>query len=229
MIKGLIFDKDGTLFDFSRSWCAWAVGFLSRIAPSHEDAVILGRAIGFDVSEQKFEPESVVIAGTPSEIAKKLQPFLVNHTAQDIVSIMNAEAARASQVEAVALVPLFRRFREAGFTLGVVTNDAEGPAHAHLKSAGIDGFLDFVAGFDSGFGAKPGPGQLEAFLDASGLRAYECVMVGDSTHDLIAGRGAGMHCVGVLTGMATPEVLHPFADAVLPDIGHLPHWLEQAS
>ena len=49
-------------------------------------------------------------------------------------------------------------------------------------------------------------------------------MVGDSTHDLIAGRAAGMQTVGVLTGMAEAE-LAPLADAVLPDIGHLPDWL----
>ncbi|MGR3462852.1 MAG: HAD family hydrolase, partial [Roseovarius sp.] len=50
-------------------------------------------------------------------------------------------------------------------------------------------------------------------------------MVGDSTHDLIAGRAAGMACVGVLPGTATQADLAPFADAVLPDIGHLPGWL----
>ncbi|EPX85444.1 HAD-superfamily hydrolase, subfamily IA, variant 1 family protein [Salipiger mucosus DSM 16094] len=50
-------------------------------------------------------------------------------------------------------------------------------------------------------------------------------MVGDSTHDLIAGRAAGMQCVGVLTGPAAAEDLASQADVVLPDIGHLPGWL----
>ena len=51
-------------------------------------------------------------------------------------------------------------------------------------------------------------------------------MVGDSTHDLIAGRAAGMWTVGVLTGIAATDELAPYADAVLPDIGHLPGWLD---
>jgi phosphoglycolate phosphatase len=50
-------------------------------------------------------------------------------------------------------------------------------------------------------------------------------MVGDSTHDLVAGRAAGMQTLGVLTGVADSEELAPFADAVLPDIGHIPGWL----
>jgi len=51
-------------------------------------------------------------------------------------------------------------------------------------------------------------------------------MVGDSTHDLIAGRAAGMKTIAVLTGMAGPADLAPLADAVLPDIGHIPGWLQ---
>ena len=34
-----------------------------------------------------------------------------------------------------------------------------------------------------------------------------------------------MQTVAVLTGLAEAAVLAPYADAVLPDIGHLPAWL----
>ena len=84
---------------------------------------------------------------------------------------------------------------------------------------------DFIAGCDSGHGAKPQPGQLLAFAERIGLSPDRIVMVGDSTHDLIAGRSAGMQTVAVLTGLAEAAVLAPYADAVLPDIGHLPAWL----
>ena len=50
-------------------------------------------------------------------------------------------------------------------------------------------------------------------------------MVGDSTHDLLAGRAAGMKTAAVLTGMANEGELAPFADVVMQDIGHLPGWL----
>ncbi len=47
-------------------------------------------------------------------------------------------------------------------------------------------------------------------------------MVGDSTHDLVAGRAAGMLAIGVLTGMAARSDLDPYADLVLNDIGEIP-------
>jgi phosphoglycolate phosphatase len=50
-------------------------------------------------------------------------------------------------------------------------------------------------------------------------------MVGDSTHDLHAGRAAGMVCVAVLTGVADRDELAPHADVVLDTIADLPRWL----
>jgi phosphoglycolate phosphatase len=51
-------------------------------------------------------------------------------------------------------------------------------------------------------------------------------MVGDSRHDLTAGRAAGMRTIGVLTGLATAQDLAGDATAVLDHIGHLPAWLD---
>jgi phosphoglycolate phosphatase len=141
--------------------------------------------------------------------------------------MLNEKAESAPQANATPLVPLFDGLRARGLRLGVATNDAEGPARAHLNAAGVSGHFDFVAGFDSGHGAKPSPGQLLAFARAVGVAPDRVAMVGDSTHDLIAGRNAGMVTVGVLTGMAGAQDLRPFADAVLPDIGHLPDWLDR--
>ena len=115
--------------------------------------------------------------------------------------------------------------RAQGLRLGVMTNDTEYGARAHLTAAGVLERFDFVAGFDSGHGAKPAAEPLLAFARAVKVDPARVVMVGDSTHDLIAGRRAGMACIGVLTGTALAGDLAPHADAVLPDIGHLPGWL----
>ena len=66
-----------------------------------------------------------------------------------------------------------------------------------------------------------------AFCAAVSAVPARSVMVGDSRHDLKAGRAAGMQTVGVLTGLAEKADLAPFADIVLPDIGHLTKWLMQ--
>jgi phosphoglycolate phosphatase len=94
-----------------------------------------------------------------------------------------------------------------------------------LSAVGVAGYFDFVAGYDSGHGAKPQAGQLLAFSAKVGVPSAQTAMVGDSTHDLSAARAAGMAAVGVLTGTASRADLSPLADVVLPDIGHLHGWL----
>lgn len=229
-IKGIIFDKDGTLFDFAATWEAWASAFLRRLSGDDRvKAAEIGAAIGFDTVRERFLPTSVVIAGTPGEVAQALHPYYPQLTRAGLLDVLNEEAEKAPQKDAVPLVPLLSGFRSRGLRLGVATNDAEQPARVHLERAGVTGLFDFIAGYDSGFGGKPAPGQLLAFADHVDLDPANIIMVGDSTHDLQAGRAAGMRTVGVLTGLATEPDLRGLSDVVLPDIGHLPDWLSACS
>lgn len=225
-VDAIVFDKDGTLFDFAATWEAWARTFLLRATDQDPNrARFVGRQIGFDLDAGRFAPDSIVIAGTVAEVTAALAPHLPEFSPASLLDLINAEAAAAPQTEAVPLAPLLDLLRGRGLRLGVATNDAEVPARAHLGAAGVLDRFDFVAGFDSGHGGKPGPGQLLAFALQIGVAPGRVVMVGDSAHDLAAGRSAGMMTVGVLTGLAPAEVLAPLADAVLADIGCLPDWL----
>ncbi|WP_292021968.1 HAD family hydrolase [Maritimibacter sp. UBA3975] len=219
----VLFDKDGTLFSFDESWSAWARLFLDRMAGGDEArASRLAAAIGYDRSTGTFLPSSVAIAGTPEEVAALCAPVL-GRAPEPLVDEINAAAAEAPMNEAVPLAPLLDRLRGAGLVLGVATNDAETPARAHLAAV-VDRF-DFIAGSDSGWTPKPDPAMCRAFAGAVGVAPHRVVMVGDSLHDLRAGRAAGMQTVGVLTGPADESRITKHADAVLRDIGQLPGWL----
>jgi phosphoglycolate phosphatase len=224
-IKGLIFDKDGTLFDFRVSWGAWAAGFLTRTARDPDHARLLGEAIGFDPATVSFRPDSPVIAATAADIAAALVPHLPGTTVAELTDRIDASAAMAPMSEAVPLRPLLAGLRASGLRLGLATNDSEAPARQHLSAHGITDCFDFIAGYDSGHGAKPGPGMCLAFAEKVGLPPARIAMVGDSRHDLVAGRAAGMRTVAVLTGVAGADELTPLADVILPDIGGLPGWI----
>lgn len=226
-IRGLVFDKDGTLFDFNATWAGWCDRFVHDLAagdPGRADA--LAAALGFDLVRRRFTKTSPMVAGTMEVIVaavRRIRPDLGEAALRR--HILTSTAA-APQVAAAPLGPLFDRLRAAGLTLGVATNDSELPARAHLERAGVLDRFAFVAGYDSGHGAKPGPGMLLAFCAATGIPEEYCVMIGDSRHDLASGRAAGMRTVAVLTGLATADDLAPHADVVLPDIAALPTWLD---
>lgn len=225
-IRGVVFDKDGTLFDFRQSWGGWAQTFISGLARDAEHAAILAASIGYLPESNGFHPDSPVIAATASDIAAELLPHLEGYSHASLTDAIDEAAARVPMSEAVPLVALFQDLRARGLKLGVATNDSEVPARAHLQRHGLMPLLDFIAGWDSGHGAKPAPGMCLAFAETVGLDPAEVLMVGDSRHDLEAGRAAGMRPIAVLTGIAREADLKHHAEVVLPDIGALPEWLD---
>lgn len=224
MIKAVIFDKDGTLFDFQATWGVWTGQVLEKLF-GDTPAVLtaIAHRLKYDLKTGEMGAGSVVIAGTPSDIIEEIRAVVPDLDPDSTLAQLNELASLAPQVEIMPLVQFFQGLREFGVKLAVMTNDAEGPAKAHLSA--VLPLLDRVVGSDSGFGAKPDPDPLVAIAAQLGVGASECMMVGDSTHDLIAGRAAGMTCVAVLTGVADEKDLAPFADFVLDDISHIPSLL----
>lgn len=229
MIEGVVFDKDGTLFDFRQSWGGWSARLLDSLATDKDHAKRMAASIGYDAQSNDFHPDSPVIAATAREISAALLPHLPEFSMPTLIARLNAMAEVTVMTEAVPLRPTLDALRQSGLRLGLATNDTEAPARAHLATHDILDLFDFVAGCDSGFGAKPGSGMPLAFAKKTGIDPARIVMVGDSRHDLIAGRDAGMRTVGVLTGIATEQELAAFADVVLTDIGRLADWIAIAN
>lgn len=225
-LRGLVFDKDGTLFDFQATWGIWCADFIAELAPGAPGtAQALADALAFDLAARRFRPDSPVIAETMEFVVAAIHRTLPDLDEPWLRRRILESTAAAPQVETTPLGPLLDRLRAGGLRLGLATNDAEAPARAHLARAGVLDRFAFVAGYDSGHGAKPGPGMLDAFCRATGLAPAACAMVGDSAHDLASGRAAGMRTVAVLTGTALGVELAPWADVVLDDIAGLPGWI----
>lgn len=226
-IKAILFDKDGTLFDFHRTWANWSRGFLLDLSGGDMRlAQVLAASVGFDLDGPAFRRDSILVSHTPQDIAMALLPHLPGASLAGIVTRMSALSAAVRQAEATPLVPLMEELRHRGLMLGVVTNDLEAPARAHLRDAGVDAAFARIIACDSGFAAKPAPDMLLAFCEMVGLDPDAVVMVGDSPHDMVAARAAGMHRVAVLTGTASRAQLEPLAQAVLPSVAGLPRWLD---
>ena len=109
-----------------------------------------------------------------------------------------------------------------GFALGVVTNAAEAPTLVQLEKMKCLDLFDMVIGCDSGFTPKPAGDTILGFCHHMGLAPAQVAMVGDSTHDLNAGRAAGVGLnVGVLSGPADRAQIVDLAGVILNDVTEL--------
>ena len=228
MIRGVIFDKDGTLFDFHATWGRATAEVLVTLADGDGTlARRLGRAIGYDAETGRFRAGSPSITGPMEAIEAALAPELPDHPPGRIAERLAEASAGVEQVPAAPLAEVMAALAARGLALAVVTNDGAAGARAAMRAEGIETHFAAIIGADSGHGAKPAAEPLLAAARAMGTAPGATLMVGDTRHDLDAAAAAGMPAVGVLTGAAGHDELAGGARAVLPDIGHLPEWLGQ--
>ena len=218
----ILFDKDGTLFDFHGTWSSWTldiIDYLCRNEASKKELV--AGALGYDLKNQNFLKSSLLIAGTAEQAADKIATFINDISKQEIENFLLSSAKNVKLMEVIPLDKFLKNLQSKGVRIGLVTNDFEAVAHLHLKAAGIHKYFDFIVGYDSGFGIKPDPGPLLAFAEQFSILPDRVAMVGDSTHDLFAAEKAGMYKIGVLTGLASYSDLAPYSDLVLDNIGKI--------
>ena len=229
-IRGVLFDKDGTLLDFERTWAPVSRACAERVAPDPAQIPHLLAAAGHDPHTDRFAPGSAIVAGTAVDVAEAFASVLgpdadVAALSAVVDQTFLAEAGRCA-VPVDGLAEVILDLRAAGYVLGVATSDNTASAELGLATLGLREHFAFVCGYDAGHGGKPGPGMVHGFCAAVGLRPEEVVVVGDSTHDLEMGRAAGAGgCVGVLTGPARAEDLAALADVVLASAVDLGPWL----
>lgn len=226
-VDAILFDKDGTLFDFAATWNDFTKKLILNLSQGQARvANDLANVLSYDLDADEFRPDSIAIAGANGEIAAAMAPYVDHMDVAALEQYLAVSAASADLSEAVPLQAFLDDLLARGKVLGVMTNDAEISAREHLERSGVLDRFAFVAGSDSGFGAKPDPDPLLAFCHQVGIAPERTAMVGDSRHDLQAGLAAGMRRIGVLTGLAQQQDLAPLADVVMPDIGHIPAWLD---
>lgn len=229
-IRGILFDKDGTLVDFGATW--FAVGQMMALRAAGGDEAMAERLLaeaGYDAAAGRFKADSVFAAGTNADIVALWYPHADRVKREAVVAEFDSEAADVAAARAVA-VPGCREavasLRQSGYRLGVATNDSTSGAEKMLLTLGIAQMFEATYGYDAVANPKPAPDAIIAFSDLTGLKPSEIAMVGDNRHDLEMAKAAGAGlAVAVLSGTGTRESLARLADVVLDSIAELPAFL----
>jgi pyrophosphatase PpaX len=195
----ILFDLDGTLVDTTDlilASFAWAFDrHLPGRLPSREALVTtFGRSLPRVLNEMTVAssaPDPEVMAASMLATYREFQ--LLHHDA--LIKPFPGVGQMLRDLRA-------RRHR-----LGLVTSKMEGFARRGLRLFALEDLLEIGVFHDDTPRHKPEPEPLLLAARKAGVEPRSVVYVGDSTHDIVAGRAAGMKTVAVLWG--------PFERAVL--------------
>ena len=224
-ISAILFDKDGTLIDYHRTWiplnreaAMFAAGGQIALA---ENLLAAG---GWDSATERVQAGSMLAAGSTTEIAElwhnNASPFGIHELTRGIDQIFARGMAAAVPVG--DLRRQFADLKERNYALGIASSDSAASVAALVDRFELNDLVDFVAGYDSGYGSKPSPGMFLAFCAAIECQPGAAAVVGDNLHDMQMAEsgGAGLK-IAVLTGTGTVAELTPNSDACIASIKDL--------
>ncbi len=198
MVKGLLFDADGTLID------------TYDIILESMRATVNGR-FGYDVADDDL------MQGVGTPLLDQMMRFCADEvTAEEMVAAYRAhnDAIHDDRVRAFpGTRASLDQFAARGYQMGVVTSKRHELAVLGLEICGLADCFEFVIGSDDWPEHKPSPGPVVHGCDLLDLSPKECLYIGDSPYDIQAGSAAGCTTVAALWGMfSTDELMRESPD-----------------
>ena len=186
MLKGILFDNDGTLVDTHDIILA---------SMRYSTRKVLGQVIPDDVLMHKVGQPLVV----------QMRDFTPDEDRQaEILRVYRAhnEATHDEKIRAFPGVKEgLAELSRCGFAMGVVTSKRRVLAWRGLEVVGLAPYFSCCIGAEDCNRYKPEAEPVLRGADALGLAPDECLYVGDAPFDLQAGRAAGALTGAALWGM----------------------------
>jgi pyrophosphatase PpaX len=218
-VRAVLFDLDGTLIDSTELILAsHEYTFQRHLAGRCPDRPTLVRTMGRS------------LFGALEDIAAGAGAADPAATAREMIETYRA-FQRVHEVRLMKPVPgmndVLADLAARGYIVGMVTSKTEVPARRSLEWYGLGPLLSVSVFHDDTERHKPLPDPLIEAARRGGFNVDDAVYVGDSTHDMLAGRAAGMKTIAALWGPYTRADLDEtspdaFADTPAELLGLLP-------
>lgn len=224
-VRALLFDKDGTLVDFDRTWGPAAREVMRRLAAGDAETLArLHEVSHFVPEEDRFRGTSPLVAGSSAQYGPLWAHVLARPSTPEFFAEVDALFGEEGLRSLTAIGrphESLARLAGAGFPLGIATNDNEANARLQAEHLGILPLMAGIYGYDSGHGPKPQPGMIEAFARQAGVPVATVALVGDTHHDFATARAAGALFVLVRSGPERIDAFADQADLVVDDVAEL--------
>jgi phosphoglycolate phosphatase-like HAD superfamily hydrolase len=213
-VKAVLFDLDGTLADTDDDYIRRAGEFMRRLNflfPQRDPTHFLRWSLMVSESPMNLlmgVPDRLGIDGPLAQMA--------DWVAEHAHPTTNSRFVLMSEVDQL-LVRLKERY-----PLAVVTARGAREAHGFLEQFELDPHFKAVASAQSAPHTKPYPDPVLWAAHQLGVPVENCLMVGDTTVDILAGKRAGAQTVGVLCGFGERRELEKMgANAIIENTADL--------
>jgi len=210
-IEVVLFDLDGTLIDTIA---------LILSSMRHATTEVLGEAL----------PDDVLLHNVGVPLRIQMQEFAPGREDELLCVYREHNATVHDQLvcEYPGTEAALQAIVALGYRMGVVTSKSVTVAQRGLDRFGLGEFFETLVGYEDTDIHKPEPAPLLLAAERMGVDIAHCCYVGDSPHDMNAGKAAGAVTVGALWGPFRDRVADTGPDFVIEHLSELPAVLGRA-
>jgi len=213
MLRGVVFDLDGTLVDcFSLHYKAASEVF-SEMFDLEFPRQHLKKHYGLstkEIARKFFEKSGAVISN------EKLDEY-VSRRRERIIELIQTDGV----LLLAGALKLLTELSKKKLKLGIATSNTVEATSAILGSSEIDCFFDTVVSRGDVSAGKPEPDFFLIAANELKLNPSDCVAVEDSVYGVLAAQKAEMKVVGVTSGFHAYEQLKPYSNLVVQGLKDL--------
>ena len=212
-VKGLCFDVDGTLSDTDDVWVA-------QLAQSLRFARFLFKK----GDPRPFARWFVMATETPMNgMYHLIDRLSLDDNIASLYSKLNQK--RKNKIRPFQLMKGAYELLEyvnTRYPLTVVSARDDASTRRFLDQFNLGGLFRAVVTNQTCEFTKPFPHPVRCAAESMGLKPEECIMIGDTTVDILAGKTAGAQTVGLLCGFGEEkELIRAGADLICKDLAEL--------
>lgn len=234
-IKGIIFDKDGTLIDFHSLWVDIAVTSIEKFVQinsiGHVDNIEKYILESIGVKNNYIDPDGALAHKASYNLALDIYEALLKvdidipleNVRSQMVELFNSSVTNESVRfnTFTDMKELIAKLKARNIFIGLATADTVFSATKCLERLGIIDDFDFVGGDDGRIVPKPDPDMVNRFVELNGLEPKDIAVVGDTLCDMKFAKNSGAMAIGVLSGVSKEEDFQGKADHVIESVDKL--------
>lgn len=201
------FDLDGTLVDTPNPIVRTFADAFEAIGAPAVDPAAIRATIGRPLADA-FSSLLGIDPGDP-RVADGIRHYQTAFTERVL--------PRAAELVFPGVVAGLKTLRDNGFVLAIATSKFRANAEALLRTAALRDYFTVVLGADDVANPKPHPEMVQRIMRTAGIGPDRAIMVGDTVHDLLTARDAGMRSIAVTYGVHSAAELAPADPTWLAD------------
>lgn len=232
-IKGVLFDKDGTLIQFEPMWISITERVLQdlfkKFSINHLYKELFLESVG--VKEGKIDGRGILAMKTAFDVAITWYEIMIKNSIyyelDEVKVYVKNRFNYYSLHEDSQIYPicgtkeLLSYLKDKNIVLGVATADTRKSTLHSLRKAGLLEYFDYIGSDDGLSIKKPNTSMADKFCTDFSISKDELLIVGDTICDMEFGKNVGCKFFGVLSGAGTFLELKKYTENIITSVASL--------